>query len=157
MLLAISRDMPERCSFSPNFGGRKLSPNLFSQTFRAPPGYPGKSQDIPPKKFGFLGFEGHTELFGPHPFTWKSPTPPEEIRTKKFWFGFLFSSLKLLRRTYQTSSSRPHLRVEDPHPSGSRPDPKSLTSCSCFLPGSSVAKTWLRHSISPSAVGHRFI
>ena len=37
-----------------------------------------------------LVFEGHTELFGPHPFTWKTPTPPEDIRTKKFGFGFLF-------------------------------------------------------------------
>ena len=38
----------------------------------------------------FLGSEGHTELFGPHPFTWKTRTPPEDIQTKKFGFGFLF-------------------------------------------------------------------
>ena len=31
------------------------------------PGYPAK-------KFVFPGFEGHTELFGPHPFMWKTPT-----------------------------------------------------------------------------------
>ena len=36
------------------------------------------------------GFEGHTELVGPHAFTWKTPTPPEDIRTKKCGFGFLF-------------------------------------------------------------------
>ena len=30
---------------------------------------------------------------GAHPFTWKTPTPPENIRTKKFWFGFLFRIL----------------------------------------------------------------
>ena len=41
-----------------------------------------------PKSLVSLGFEGHTELFGPHPFAWKTPTPPEEIRTKKFRFGF---------------------------------------------------------------------
>ena len=51
---------------------------------------PAKSRDIPPKKFCFPGFEGHTELFGPHPFMWKTPTPPENIRTQKFGFGFLF-------------------------------------------------------------------
>ena len=67
--------------------GRELNTNLFSQTFRAISGYSGK---ILPKKFDFPGFEGHTELFGPHPFTWKTPTPPEDIRTKKFGFGFLF-------------------------------------------------------------------
>ena len=39
---------------------------------------PAKSRDIPPKKFAFPGFEGHTELFGPHPLTWKTPTPPEK-------------------------------------------------------------------------------
>ena len=43
---------------------------------------PAKSRDIPPKKFDFPGFEGHTELFGPHPFAWKTPTPPENIRTQ---------------------------------------------------------------------------
>ena len=30
---------------------------------------PAKSRDIPPIKFDFPGFEGHTELFGPHHFT----------------------------------------------------------------------------------------
>ena len=56
---------------------------------------PAKSRDIPPKKFDSLGFEGHTELFGPHPFTWKTPTPPENVRTQKFRFGFYFSCLNL--------------------------------------------------------------
>ena len=44
----------------------------------------------PPKSLVSLGFEGRTELFGPHPFKWKTPTPPEDTRTKKFGFGFLF-------------------------------------------------------------------
>ena len=44
----------------------------------------------PPKKFDFPGFEGHTEFFGPHPFTWKTPTQTENIRTQKFGFGFRF-------------------------------------------------------------------
>ena len=34
--------------------------------------------------------KGRIELFGPHPFTWKTPTPLENIRTKKFGFGFFF-------------------------------------------------------------------
>ena len=59
--------------------GQELNANFFSQTFRAPPGISRqKSQDIPPKP----GFEGHTELFGPHSFTWRIPTPPEDIQTK---------------------------------------------------------------------------
>ena len=53
--------------------------------------YPSK---IPGYPFDFPGFEGHTELFGPHPFTRKTPTPPENIRTKKFGFGFLFRPWK---------------------------------------------------------------
>ena len=51
---------------------------------------PAKSRDIPPKSLVSLCFKGHTKLFGPHPFTWKTPTRPENIRTKKFGFGFLF-------------------------------------------------------------------
>ena len=48
-----------------------------------------KSRDIRPKSLVYLGLEGQTERFAPHPFTWKTPTPPEDIRTKKFGFGFL--------------------------------------------------------------------
>ena len=63
---------------------------------------PAKSQDIPPQKFSFPGFEAHIELFGPQPFAWKTPTQPEDIRTKKFGFGFLF----LPRRMSINSQSR---------------------------------------------------
>ena len=51
---------------------------------------PAKSRDIPPKKFDFPGFEGHTELFGLHPFMWKTPTPLENIWTQKFGFVLFF-------------------------------------------------------------------
>ena len=74
--------LPLSCGFrAPTFRHPRLGPaeTFFSQTFRALPGYPAKSRDIPPKKFDSLGFEGHTELFGPHPFTQKTPTPPEDI------------------------------------------------------------------------------
>ena len=70
---------------------RKLNTNFFFlKLFGHLRDIPAKSRDIPLKKFGFPGFEGHTERFGPHPFTWKTPTPPEDIRTQKFGFGFLF-------------------------------------------------------------------
>ena len=64
---------------------------------------PAKSRDIPLKKFDSLGFEGHTELFGPHPFTWQTPTPPENIRTQKFRFGFFPSAC--MRRTLEVLGS----------------------------------------------------
>ena len=70
--------------------GNEYWAQIFLKLFRHFRGIPAKSRDIPPKKFDFPGFEGHAELFGPHPFTRKTPTPPEDIRTKKFGFGFLF-------------------------------------------------------------------
>ena len=63
--------------------GQKLNTNFFLKLFEHHRDIPAKSRDIPPKKFDFPGFEGHTELFGPHPFTWKTPTPPGNIRTQK--------------------------------------------------------------------------
>ena len=42
------------------------------------------------KSLIFPGFEGHTELFGPHPFTWKTPITPENIQTQKFGFVLFF-------------------------------------------------------------------
>ena len=56
---------------------RELNTN-FSQTFRHPRDIPAKLPGYQAKKFGFPGF------------TWKSSTPPEDIRTKKFGFGFFF-------------------------------------------------------------------
>ena len=56
---------------------------------------PPNSRDIPPKKFDFAGFEGHTELFGPHPLMWKTPTPPENIRTQKSGFVLFFHALSI--------------------------------------------------------------
>ena len=83
-----------------NVGDENWTQTLVSQTFWAPPGYPGKFPGYPAKKVWlpwFRLFEGHTELFGPHPFRWKTPTPPQNIRTQKFGFCALFSCLiKLL-------------------------------------------------------------
>ena len=49
-----------------------------------------KSWDIPPKSLVSLGFEGHTELLDPHPFTWKASTPPEDIWSQQFDFVLPF-------------------------------------------------------------------
>ena len=73
----------------PNVGGENRTQAFFSNFSGLLRDIPAKSRDILPKKFDFPDFEGHTELFGPHPFTWKTPTPPEDIRTKKFGSGFL--------------------------------------------------------------------
>ena len=40
---------------------------FFSQTFRAPPGYPGKIPGHPAKKFGFPGFQRTYRTFWPPP------------------------------------------------------------------------------------------
>ena len=71
-----------------NIRGQKLNTNFFcSNFFGRCRDIPVKSQDIPPKKFDFPDFEGHTELFGPHPFTWKTPTPPEISGLKSLGLG----------------------------------------------------------------------
>ena len=91
----------------PRFRERKLNTNFFFlKLFGHPRDIPAKSRDIPPKKFDFPGFEGRMELFGPHPFTWKTPTPLENIRTKKFGFGFLFLSLIVKRKAQKTAEAR---------------------------------------------------
>ena len=51
---------------------------------------PAKSREYLAKKPVALGFEGHSELFGPRPFTRKTLTPPEDIQTQKFGFVLLF-------------------------------------------------------------------
>ena len=63
---------------------RKLNQNFFFSNFSGTPGISRQNPGI------FPGFEGRTELFGPHPFVWKTPTPPENIRAQKFRFGFGF-------------------------------------------------------------------
>ena len=73
------------------FRGSNLNTNYFFLNlfghFQDIPANPGISRQ---KEFGFPGFEGDAELFGPHPFTWKTPTQPENIRTQKFGLGSFF-------------------------------------------------------------------
>ena len=74
-----------------DFRVQKLNPNFFLSTLFGHPGIScQESRDIPPKGLVSLGFVRHAERFGPHTFASKTPTPPEDIRTKKFGFGFLF-------------------------------------------------------------------
>ena len=74
---------------------QKLNANFIFSSFSGAPGIcrqKKKSQGIPPKSLVSLGFEGHTELFGPTYRTfWPPPLHVEDhIWTKKFGFGFPF-------------------------------------------------------------------
>ena len=63
---------------------RELNTNyLFSNFSGAPQHIPAKSPGYPTKKVWFPWFRGTYRTFWP-------PTPPEDIRTKKFGFGFVF-------------------------------------------------------------------
>ena len=61
------------------------------------PGHPGKSpgtSQIPLLETqGRQTFEGGHEVFGHHPFEWKTPTPPGGLRTQKVYLCALFSCL----------------------------------------------------------------
>ena len=86
-----NKDCLEAC-----FRGRELNANFFFlELLGRPRDIRAKSRSIRPKSFVSLGFEGHAELFGPHPFTRKTPTPPEDIRSQKVLVWVPFSSLML--------------------------------------------------------------
>ena len=62
------------------FGRQKLNTNFFFlKLFGHRRDIPAKSRDIPPKKFDFPGFEGHTELFWPPPLHVEDPYPIQKI------------------------------------------------------------------------------
>ena len=69
----------------------------FLNTARGP-GHPGKipgTSRIPLfETQGRQSFEGGHEVFGHHPFAWKTPTPPGGLRTQKLNLCALFSCLK---------------------------------------------------------------
>ena len=72
---------------------RKLNPNFFFlKLFGHLRDIPAKSRDIPAKKkCDFPGFEGHTELFGPHV---EHPYPNAKYPDSKVWVWVLFSCLR---------------------------------------------------------------
>ena len=51
---------------------------------------PGTSQVPSLETQGRQTFEGGHELFDPHPFAWKTPTPPDGLRTQKVDLCALF-------------------------------------------------------------------
>ena len=69
----------------------------FLNTARGP-GHPGKipgTSRIPLfETQGRQSFEGGHEVFGHHPFAWKTPTPPGGLRTQKLNLCALFSCLR---------------------------------------------------------------
>ena len=63
---------------------------LFGHLWDIPP----KSRDIPPKKFGFPGFEGHTELLAPTPSRGRPPPHPRISGPKSLGLGSFFLPAK---------------------------------------------------------------
>ena len=84
------------------FRERKMRTNFFctnfSNTARGP-GHPGKNPGTSQIPFfetqGRQSFEGGHEVFDPHPFAWKTPTPPGGLRTQKVNLCALFSCLRV--------------------------------------------------------------
>ena len=77
--------------------GRKMSTNFLCTNFSnipRGPGHPGKNpgtSQVPPfETEGRQTFEGGHELFGHHPFAWKTPTPANGLRTQKVNLCALF-------------------------------------------------------------------
>ena len=85
---------PEIGQFSSRFGALSFlhlgAKYCFPRTSRTTPGYPSKNLRTSRQKLISLGFEKHTKSVDPNPFTWKTPTPMEDIRTQNFDFVLLF-------------------------------------------------------------------
>ena len=68
----------------------------FSLTFRVPRDIPPKIPGYPAQEIGFPAFRGTYRTFWP--FTWKTPAPPEDIRTKRSGLGsFIHCTRKTMR------------------------------------------------------------
>ena len=81
---------------------RKMRTKFFCTNFlntARGPGHPGKipgTSRIPLfETQGRQSFEGGHEVFGHHPFAWKTPTPPGGLRTQKLNLCALFSCLNV--------------------------------------------------------------
>ena len=70
--------------------GWELNTNFFSQTFRVPPGYPGKLREYPAKKFGIPGFWRTYRTFWPPPLHVEDPHPTWRYPDQKVWVWVLF-------------------------------------------------------------------
>ena len=83
---------------------RKMRTNFFCTNFlntARGPGHPGRipgTSRIPLfETQGRQSFDGGHEVFGHHPFAWKTPTPPGGLRTQKLNLFAPFSCLKKCR------------------------------------------------------------
>ena len=65
----------------PTVGDENLT-HFFLKLFGHSRDIPAKSRDMPPKSLVSLGFEGHTELFGPHSSRGRPPPHPKVSRPK---------------------------------------------------------------------------
>ena len=81
-------------TFANSFRERKMRTKFFCTNFlntARGPGHPGKipgTSRIPLfETQGRQSFEGGHEVFGHHPFAWKTPTPPGGLRTQKLNLG----------------------------------------------------------------------
>ena len=123
-------------SGSPKPQGPKIERELFfSQTFRAPPGCPGKIPGCPAKKFGFPGLRGTYRTFRPPPLHMEDPHPTGRYPDQKVWVWVFF---------LPENSTKPHTSIEidiilKPGPAVS---------------GSPSLKTGLNHIDLPSTDGY---
>ena len=70
---------------------RPRTQTLVFSNFSGTPGISAKGPGISRQEvWFFLGFEAHTELFGPHLFTWKTPTHPKISGPESLGLGFFF-------------------------------------------------------------------
>ena len=118
---------------------RKMRTKFFCTNFlntAKGPGHPGKipgTSRIPLfETQGRQSFEGGHEVFGHHPFAWKTPTPPGGLRTQKLNLCALCSCLNndtnVIPKTFRScrpkvqGSPRPPTRHRGlPGPSGPEP------------------------------------
>ena len=82
---------------------RKMRTNSFCTNF--PGKFPGTSQISLLETQGRQTLEGGHELFGRHPFAWKTPTPPGGLRTQKVNLCAPFFCLTLNGPTLKTLTS----------------------------------------------------
>ena len=87
------KDEKQKGSKETLLGNEKLNTNLFSQTFRAPPQYPGKVLGYPAKKFGFPVVRRTCRTFWPPPLQVEDPHPIRKYPDQKVWVWVPFSSL----------------------------------------------------------------
>ena len=84
-----------------HLGAKHWTLTFFSQTFRAPPGYPRKIPGYPAPIPNFLAPPLHVE----------DPYPTGNIQTQKFGFVLFFSYLNIVQKTLNSKSIENKIRV----------------------------------------------